>query len=52
MEPIPQGGDGVDIVIVLVVPIASILPLGLPSLGVVCDACVLVFVQALAARPT
>jgi hypothetical protein len=34
MEPMPQGGDGVDIVIVLVVPVASILPLGVPRLGV------------------
>ena len=30
----PQGGDGVDIVIVLVVPVTSILPLGVPRLGV------------------
>jgi hypothetical protein len=28
MEPMPQGGDGVHIVIVLVFPVASILPLG------------------------
>ena len=34
MEPMPQGGDGVDIVIVLVVPVASIVPLGVPRLCV------------------
>ena len=34
MEPMPQGGDGVDIVIVIVVPVASIVPLGVPRLGV------------------
>ena len=34
MEPMPQGGDGVDIVIVPVVPVASIFPLGVPRLGV------------------
>ena len=28
MEPMPQGGDGEDIVIVIVVPVTSILPLG------------------------
>jgi hypothetical protein len=34
MEPMPQGGDGEDIVIVIVVPAASILPLGVSRLGV------------------
>jgi hypothetical protein len=34
MEPMPQGGDGIDIFIVLVFPVASILPLGGPRLGV------------------
>ena len=34
MEPTPQGGDWEDIVIDTVVPIASILPLGVPRLGV------------------
>ena len=34
MEPMPQGGDGEDIVIVIVVPVASILPLGVPRVGV------------------
>jgi hypothetical protein len=34
MEPTPQGGDGEDIVIDTVVPVASILPLGVPRVGV------------------
>ena len=34
MEPMPQGGDGEDIVIDTVVPVASILPLGVPRVGV------------------
>jgi hypothetical protein len=34
MEPMPQGGYGEDIVIVIVVPVETILPLGAPRVGV------------------